>query len=163
MIKFLLATCDTVWPARVRDVFGNALNGDVRIASAACLDDPVAVLSELRDTDSPVLVLGPGIGWQAALALAQVVDEHRQDVSVILVAEPSPVLLQEALRVGVRDVVDPNASEDIVRGSLALAFDTAVRRRALLRSSLAADARPGITIFDTTRGTPRFRLVKGSR
>jgi pilus assembly protein CpaE len=110
-----------------------------------------------------VLVLGPGIGWQAALALAQAVDEHRQDVSVIMVAEPSPVLLQEALRVGVRDVVDPNASEDIVRGSLALAFDTAVRRRAGLRSSRQADTRPGITIFDTTRGTPRFRLLKGSR
>jgi pilus assembly protein CpaE len=163
MVKFLLATCDTVWPARVRDVFGNALNGDVRIASPACLDHPVALLSELRDSDSPVLVLGPGIGFQAALVLAQAVDEHRQDVSVILVAEPSPVLLQEAVRVGVRDVVDPKASEDIVRGSLALAFDTAVRRRAGLHSSLEAHGRPGIRIFDTTRGASPFRLLKGSR
>jgi pilus assembly protein CpaE len=152
MIKFLLATRDSAWLARVRDVFGDTLNDELRVLGSDCLDDPVEMLRDLLGTDSPVLVLGPGIGCQAALALAQAVGEHRQDVSVILVAEPSPVLLQEALRVGVRDVVDPKASEDIVRGSLALAFDMALQRRAALRSSLWATPAPHTT---------RLRRVKG--
>lgn len=154
MTKILLATCDTVWPARVRDLLGDAGNGDVHVLGTPCLDDAGELLRELRDTDSPVLVLGPGIGRQAALALAQAVGEHRQDVSVILVAEPSAVLLQEALRVGVRDVIHPEASEDLVRGALALAYDTAVQRRAGVRSSLwALPAQP----------TTRLRRLKGLR
>jgi pilus assembly protein CpaE len=154
MTKFLLATCDTVWPARVRDVLGDAGKGHLLVLSGPGLDDAGELLRELRDTDSPVLVLGPGIGRQAALALVQAIGEHRQDVSVILVAEPSPVLLQEALRVGARDVVDPKASEDIVRGALALAYETAVQRRAGLRSSLWASP---------AQHTTRLRRLKGLR
>jgi pilus assembly protein CpaE len=152
MTKFLLATSDDVWPDRVRQAFGRTLNGDLRVLQSNKIDEPDAVMQELHDTDSPVLVVGPGVESAAALALARAVDERRPDVSVILVAESSPVLLQEAVRAGVRDVLEPDAAEGNVRGSLELALETALRRRLALRAAAEDEARSKVVTVLSPKG-----------
>jgi pilus assembly protein CpaE len=160
MTKFLLATSDDVWPARVRHAFGENLNGDLRVMNAQSHADPDDVMRELHDTDSPVLVVGPGVESAAALALARAVDERRPDVSVILVAQSSPVLLQEAVRAGVRDVVDPTSEDGLVRGSLELALETALRRRAALRAAQEEDnASKVITVLSPKGGSGKTAMA----
>jgi pilus assembly protein CpaE len=152
MTKFLLITSDEAWLARVKHAFEYEIDAEVLLLDEESLDTTV-VMRKLYDADPPVLVVGPGYESTAApLALARAVDERRPDISVILVAESSPTLLQEAVRAGVRDVIDTGASDDIVRGSLALALEMSLRRRAALRSIDGAEGASRVLTVISPKG-----------
>src|SRR5262249_16990631 len=51
------------------------------------------------------------------------------DVSVVIVAEPSPDLLREALRAGARDVVSPDSDAPVLRAAFEHAFEATGHRR----------------------------------
>src|SRR5262245_56890087 len=95
------------------------------------------MLKEIGTSDSELLVVGPDVDIDEALGLAQAVDEQRPDVSVVLIAEPSGELLEQAVLVGVRDVIDPLSSLESVRSSIDRAIATVARRRAVIRNDLA--------------------------
>jgi pilus assembly protein CpaE len=137
MTKILLATQDESWTTLLRHAFNNELNGDLRTSALAAHDQLDAALRELGDLDPEILVVGPDIAERHALDIARTVDEHRPDVSVVLIAQPSPALLEQAVRVGVRDVLDPTLPPEEVRSSLERAMATASRRRAVLRNDAA--------------------------
>ncbi len=109
-------------------------------------------MRELGSVDADVLVVGPDIAMPDALRLAQAVDDERPDVSVVLMASPSAELLEQAVRVGVRDVVDPASAPDIVRSSLERAMETAGRRRNLLRSDLARETKSKVITVVSPKG-----------
>ena len=102
--------------------------------------------------DPDVLVVGPDVAMLDALRLAQAVDDAWPDVSVVLIAAPSAELLEQAVRVGVRDVVDPVSAADVVRSSLERAMETAGRRRNLLRSELARTAKSKVITVVSPKG-----------
>jgi pilus assembly protein CpaE len=137
MTKILLATDDEQWPLWVGNAFDNQLNGDLRTTSLLGFDTLETTLRELGDLDPEILVVGPDIDAADALSLARTVDEHRPDVSVVLIAAPSPGLLEQAVRVGVRDVIDPFSPPEVLRSSLEQALETSGRRRSVLRAELA--------------------------
>ncbi len=127
MTNYLAVSADKAWWSQLRKVFRSAIHGDrdvVRIRHS----DPDAVVRELRDTHALVLVVGPGVDHDASLALARVVNEQRPDVSVVLIAQSSPLLLQEAVRLGVRDVLDPAMAPSVLSASLDLALESARHR-----------------------------------
>ncbi len=161
MTKFLLATRDDLWSERVRNAFGDELNGDLRTSELVASDALEATLRELGAIDPEILVVGPDIGVAEALGLARTVDEHRPDVSVVLFAEPSTSLLEQAVRVGVRDVVDPLSPLDIVRSSLERALATAGRRRAALRTEVARESRTSkvITVVSPKGGAGKTAIA----
>jgi pilus assembly protein CpaE len=84
--------------------------------------------------DEDTVVLGPGIGEAEAFAIADYMRVHRPSLGVVLVrAEVTTPLLQDALRAGVREVVD-------IRDSLGI--KAAVQRSAHLSATLREQAPP---------------------
>ncbi|HTL86804.1 MAG TPA: AAA family ATPase [Acidimicrobiia bacterium] len=135
MTKYLLATQDEAWPARVRDAFDGRLNGDLRTLDFAALTNVTDAVAAVQQFDPAVLVVGPAVDDVAALEFAVAIDALRPDIAVVLITEPAPKLLEQAVRAGVRDVIDPSASADEMRASLDHALEMANRRRATLRPS----------------------------
>jgi pilus assembly protein CpaE len=138
--KFLLATFDATWAARVRDAFAGSLNGDLRTLEPASYADPSELMREVDRVDPAVLVVGPDVDDTSALALAQAVDESRPDMSVVLVANSSPTLLTRAVRAGVRDIIDPGTTDEELRASLERAMETTLRRRNVIRTNVESQA-----------------------
>lgn len=136
MTKILLVTNDDEWRLWIAGAFGNELDGALQTAGLDGWDAPEAVLRDIADLDPEILVVGPDIDPSDGLRLARVVDAQRPDVSVVLIAAPSAGLLEQAVRVGVRDVIDPGSEPDVLRPALEHALETAGRRRALLRTEL---------------------------
>ncbi|MBG6179730.1 AAA family ATPase [Arthrobacter sp. CAN_A1] len=79
-----------------------------------------------------VLILGPGAPLEDALTLAGEFEVQHPEVSVLLVAQPSPSLLLSAMRAGIRDIVEPSA--DVA--SLSVLLHRAVRSAAIRRRGL---------------------------
>ena len=137
MTKILLVTNDDEWRRWIAGAFGDELEGALRTASLESWDAPEAALRDVADLDPEILVVGPDVDPNDGLRLARVIDAHRPDVSVVLIAAPSAGLLEQAVRVGVRDVIDPGSAPDTLRSALEHALETAGRRRAVLRTELA--------------------------
>ena len=76
-----------------------------------------------------VLILGPGISVDGSLKLASVVDLQYPEISVILAAPSTPETVLQAMRAGVRDLLDPGADPDTIRVMLERASLAAAGRR----------------------------------
>jgi pilus assembly protein CpaE len=159
MTKILLVTNDDQWPDWLGTVFAE-LNGGLRTTRlGGGSSEPT--LAELDDLDPEILLVGPDIDVAEALRLARAVDERRPDVSVVLIATPSPTLLEHAVRVGVRDVVDPQSEPAALRASLENAMEMAGRRRAVLRTELnrAAPTSKVITVVSPKGGAGKTAIA----
>jgi len=74
-----------------------------------------------------VLLLGPELDQATMLWIAESVDALSVPTAVIAVAEATPKLVLEAMRAGVRDVIDPDAPDDEFRSVLERAREHATR------------------------------------
>jgi pilus assembly protein CpaE len=99
-----------------------------------------AALSELREHVATAfaedtIVLGPGVSESESFAIADYMRVHRPSLGVVLVrTEVTTPLLQDALRAGVREVVD---HRDL------LGLQSAVKRSAALSAALREQATAG--------------------
>jgi pilus assembly protein CpaE len=114
--------------------------------------------------DEDTIVLGPGIGEAEAFAIADYMRVHRPSLGVVLVREEvTTPLLQDALRAGVREVVDRRD---------ALMLKAAVQRSAHLSAALreqgpaptSAAGTPGVkgrvvTVFSAKGGCGKTTLA----
>jgi pilus assembly protein CpaE len=131
--RLVLATENTDFEDRVRRAFDGGLNGDLRYWRDGMLrGDPARAVTELVNGGADVVAIGPGLPADSALELVRAFDHHRPEISVVMVAEPSPALLQSALRAGARDVIAPDASQAELRSVLELALGAAQHRRDVL-------------------------------
>lgn len=150
MTRILVATDDGALEQRIREAFGATLNGDLRLWPLADLGGEPAQAAEqlLAEPARPeVLVLGADLPTRRALALAEYVDRERPDVSVLLMAERDPAVLERAMQAGVRAVVPPGADGPALRQSVEQALDVTARRRSQLASlPLPPVPPPGRTI-----------------
>jgi pilus assembly protein CpaE len=97
---------------------------------------PEEVLGQLLGEPPEVFILGPGLAADDALKFAAVMDLQYPEISMILVAGESSDVAIQAMRAGIRDLLDPAADVDhiriiVERASLA----SAGRRRGLAPSS----------------------------
>lgn len=131
MPNIVLATASVAFEERLRNAFGGSLNGELqRVWSEDYADgDHSRVVSELSLNAPGVVTLGPNLSAETALALAQSFDREHPEISVVIVADPTPTLWQDALRAGVRDIVAPGADPAELRAAIERAMDTAQRRR----------------------------------
>ena len=126
--RFVLVTGDREWPTRCRRALKDGLGHRLDISQTEAPGVP-EVLDGMRADDAPVIVIGPGYERAESVALARTLNEQQPDVSVVLILDSSPGLLQDAVDAGVRDVLDPSTSDVVLRGSLTLALETAGNRR----------------------------------
>ena len=137
MSGVVLATASLAFEQRVRRAFGGALNGSLRRWN----DSDLQMVSAPKGTDDlkdlpDLVVFGPDVPIEVAMKVARTFDSDRPEVSVVVVAPPSPELWQQALHVGVRDVVDPDGSDDDMRLAFERAIEAAGRRRLAINSTI---------------------------
>lgn len=133
MSGIVLATASEDFEGHVRDAFGGVLNGDLRCWRDGLLrGDPTRAIAEIARSGPEVVAVGPGLPVDTALELTRTFDRERPEISVVIVAEPTPGLWEQALRAGARDVVAPDAPGPELRSVLERALETAHRRRSNL-------------------------------
>ncbi|NNF62694.1 MAG: AAA family ATPase [Acidimicrobiia bacterium] len=147
-----LVSRSTAFEQRVRRAFGNDLNGDVRRWQGDYAADPIHAIIDLTRDDPRVVAIGPDHPLATALAIAHGIDETRPEISVVLIADPTPDLYEAALRAGVRDVVESKASGPELRAALERASQTTAMRR---RGSTAPDKALGTTGRVITVAAPK--------
>ncbi|ACL40603.1 putative flp pilus assembly protein CpaE [Pseudarthrobacter chlorophenolicus A6] len=136
MSRFVLITPNTEFERRVRMATAG-MTGSLQFFQADYLpQSPEEVLRQMLGEPPEVFILGPGLPSEDALKFASVMDLQYPEISLILAAGDSPDLAIQAMRAGIRDLLDPSAEADhiriiVERASLA----SAGRRRGLAPSS----------------------------
>jgi pilus assembly protein CpaE len=102
--------------------------------------EPPAIAQFLASTGRDVVVFGPDVVTPTALAASNELRLAYPEVDVVVVAEPTHELVTEAMRNGVRQVVDPSSTGELAEVVAQLA--TAAARR---RQRLSGDLAPGKT------------------
>lgn len=106
MSRFVAITAVRDFESRVRQAISGALHGELQTLSPDVLrGGPDDVFQQLNGAPPEVLIFGPGVTPEDALKLATVFDLQFPEVSLLLVAEPSPELVLRAMHSGIRDVV----------------------------------------------------------
>jgi len=131
MSRVVLAAADDELAQRVHV----AVDGDVQVLPPGRLPgDPARLFEQLRDGELPdVLLIGHLAPPQEVLTLAQRLDVQCPGISVVLLAEPSPEMLQAAMRAGIRDLLAPGAEPAAIRAAVERAGSAAAGRRRVLR------------------------------
>lgn len=137
MSTYLLATPDAEFEQRIR----TALSGVAPTLHLTRVEAVSDIGAALKSASTPVdvVAVGPGIALDEALTAAHQLDLGHPEVSVLLVAEPSPTLWQQALRAGVRDVVELSSPDAELAEVFERAADKVARRRAHLAGEVAQE------------------------
>ncbi|MBT2537118.1 AAA family ATPase [Arthrobacter sp. ISL-69] len=139
MSRFVAITAVRDFEGRVRQAITGALHGELQtLAPDVLAGGPDDVFKQLNGAPPEVLILGPGVAPEDALKLATVFDLQYPEVSLLLVAEPTPDLVLRAMHSGIRDVVTP----EIVVNDLRILLERACLAAASRRRGMAPAAEP---------------------
>jgi pilus assembly protein CpaE len=122
--------------------------------------DPTKVVDELVEDGFSVVCLGPGLTTDAVLELAEAFDRTHPEVTVVLVAELSTEQWTRAMRVGVRDVVVPDAGlSQQLPASVLRALGVAELRRANLVGEASTTTSRVITVLSPKGGVGKTTVA----
>lgn len=136
MSRFVLITPNAEFERKVR-LATAAMPGTLQYFQADYLPQgPEEVLTQLLGEPPEVFILGPGLPADETLKFAAVMDLQYPEISMILVTDESSEVAIQAMRAGIRDLLDPTAEVDHVRIIVERAsLASAGRRRGLSPSS----------------------------
>jgi len=154
MSRFVAITAVRDFEGRVRQAIAGALHGDLQTLSPEVLrggtDD---VFKELTGAPPEVMILGPGVSPDDALKLATVFDLQYPEISLLLVAEPSPEIVLRAMHSGIRDVVTPEIEVNELRILLERAcLASASRRRGMQPAAESGQERGRVIAVMSPKG-----------
>jgi pilus assembly protein CpaE len=140
MSRFVAITAVRDFEGRIRQAITGALHGELQTLTPDILSGgPDDVFKQLNGAPPEVLILGPGVTPEDALKLATVFDLQYPEVSLLLIAEPTPDLVLRAMHSGIRDVVTP----EIVVNDLRVLLERACLAAASRRRGMAPAAESG--------------------
>jgi pilus assembly protein CpaE len=76
---------------------------------------PIEIVRATIVPSPDVVIIGPSVPEAVALEWAGAFDREQPDIGTLIIAPATPDLLMGAMRLGVREVVPPNASGDQIR------------------------------------------------
>ena len=132
----LLVTPDAEFEAQVKRAFDGDLYAERVWDDRFPRLQPETAVKEIALEQPAVVVLGPGLSPQGALALAESFDLLFPEVCVVLVAKPTTRLWERALRAGVREIISVGADDGAVFEAISRAGAAAARRQ--VSSGIAA-------------------------
>lgn len=144
----LLVTGSPEWRANVEAA---SLDANARVVSTDGADRQ-GLLREIKAIDPFVVAIGPDLPLDDAIACCSAVDDEHPEICVVLVARPEGEVFERALRAGVRDLVDPDASPQDVRSVLDRARETARKRRANLATGTVTTPRARVISVVSPKG-----------
>jgi pilus assembly protein CpaE len=116
---------------RVRSVTGGDRSLHLQAWRNGQAFDAERIVRELDAETTSVVCIGHDVPLDLAIEVAAVADrDHRTDLPVVLVATPSSDLWRDAVRAGVRDIVDPHLVDAELEPALGRALEWAARLRA---------------------------------
>lgn len=128
MSRFALITQDPDFDHRLR-LATAGLPGSLQVFHANFLPSSIDdVFDQLVGEPLEVLVLGPDLRGDDVVNFAAAVDVRFPHVSIAYAAQPTGELVAAAMRSGIREFIDPDATADELRGRLEDAADAASRR-----------------------------------
>lgn len=154
MSRIALASPDTAFESRLRRALASDLDDeDVRAWSAPNGNgDVAAVARAIAAGGAEVVAVGPDMDVRNSMAFALEFDRNHPEVSVLLVAEPTTHLLEEALRAGVRDIVAPGAPEEELAQAVRRGLEAARRRRGIVSEVSEPEAKARVIMTMSPKG-----------
>lgn len=161
MSRFVIVSSDAAFEQLLCSAATGGPRGTVEVLpiEAVAADSPelVAALTDQAE----VLVLGPDLPLEDALRLATVVDVRYPDLSVVLVGASDSELVVQAMRVGIRHILSPDADPAAIRIELERACQTFASRRRTRNPVAAASQRDGrvIGVFSPKGGVGKTTIA----
>ncbi|HVM51768.1 MAG TPA: AAA family ATPase [Acidimicrobiales bacterium] len=90
---------------------------------------PEVTAKELAAAAIDLVLVGPPVEPADALRIAEMIDRDHPEITVVLIATPSPSLWEQAVRAGVRDILTPGARPPAYRAVIDHALHAAEVRR----------------------------------
>ena len=115
----------------------DATDPDIRFDRQPWRDDagPIgawALVEGMLHGEPLALCIGDDVPLELAFEVSTIIDQSHSDIGVVLLRTPSPDLWQQAVRSGVRDVIDPVSLDFDLLPSLRRAITRSKRMRAVL-------------------------------
>ncbi|MHA7143347.1 AAA family ATPase [Arthrobacter sp. TmT3-37] len=130
MSRFVIITAVRDFESRVRQAIAGVLPGDLQtLPPEAVLLVPDALLQQVTGGQPDVLIFGPGVRPEDALALAAIFDIQYPDISLVLAAPATPDVMLGAMRSGIRDVISAEIDLNELQALLQRACAASERRR----------------------------------
>jgi pilus assembly protein CpaE len=116
---------------------------------------PIEVVRATISPTPDVVIIGPTVPEAVALEWAGAFDREEPDVGTLIIAPATPDLLMGAMRLGVREVVPPNASGDQIREAVDRLLTAAARLKTSRPITEAATQRHNqvITVLSAKGGS----------
>ena len=131
MSRYLLVTPDAGFARRLDAAAAGELAGDIHHWNEPVFprDPGVLFAGQPNGIRPEVVILGPDVPEEESLTLAAALDRSHPEVSVLLVHPAGQDMALEAMRAGIRDVLDPRADDTDVTALLHRAVRSAADRR----------------------------------
>lgn len=115
MSRFVLMTPDTDFDLRLRAAAAGMPGSVQTFFSSTLPEEPFELFAQMDQEQPEVLIFGPDVPVEDALRLATVIDVQFPELSVILVSDPDPAFILQAMRSGIRDILSPTADAAQIR------------------------------------------------
>ena len=121
------------------------------------VEDAVDVKA-IADRDPNMVVLGPGIPEELAFRLAAAFDRSYSGIAVLYAGEAGPDTWKNALAVGIRGVVPPDAEEDEIRSQVERVLEISQHKRTAAQEQQAGPTSRMITVVSPKGGAGKTVL-----
>ena len=116
---------------------------------------PIEIVRATITPTPDIVIIGPSVPEAVALEWAGAFDREQPDVGTLIIAPATPDLLMGAMRLGVREVVPPNASGDQIREAVDRLLTAATRMKTARPATETAAARENkvVTVLSAKGGS----------
>ncbi|MFF1831714.1 CpaE family protein [Paenarthrobacter sp. NPDC058040] len=161
MSRFVLITPNADFDQRLRQAVAGGLPGSVQTFFTNILPvDPAELFGAINQEPMEVLILGPEVPVDEALRLATVLTVQLPELSVLLVSEPDPDFILQAMRSGIRDIMRPTVDVAEIRVTLERACQSfATRHRTMELQQSGAPRGTVIGVFSPKGGVGKTTIA----
>jgi pilus assembly protein CpaE len=103
-------------------------------------EGPARIAQYLAGVGGDVVVFGTGVSLDVVLATARELEQCSPEIDLVLVHQPTPSLLGDAMRAGIRQVLTPDTGTPVIAETVTRLASAAARRRAKLATSVELPA-----------------------
>lgn len=122
-------------------------------------EGPTRMAQYLAGIGGDLVVFGPGLSLDVIMATARDMEQSFPEIDVVLVHQPTPSLLGDAMAAGIRQVIAPETATPVIAETVAHLAAAAALRRARLAGPAAAGGPTGAEGTGAAAPTRQGQLI----